>query len=201
MPPIPSSGSRISHFWYYDTSISGIRKHPHPTTVPVGTIWCPVPLKTGGKRPWVLMLHDHSPQGTGYYYAQHVDVYGDLIRYTQRGVIEKAAQLNLHRGSKKKILPEGIIGKIFNQALTNTRPCVLPTTLLKINGLSEEELVSLVVNMIHDWEKLNEIHNNRAHERGWCGEYENRQALYNAQFKVLKLSSRNRLPGGQLPGL
>jgi len=52
------------------------------------------------------------------------------------------------------------------------------------------QLKQLVEDMFADWCKLNEIYNITAKQRDWCSDYEERQANYNEQFKVLRLVGR-----------
>lgn len=72
-------------------------------------------------------------------------------------------------------------------------PCteLLTEKLQHLSRLRKDDLIGILHDMIHDWQKLNQIHNDRASSNGWCPEYEERQARYNAEFKVMKLSPRS----------
>lgn len=58
------------------------------------------------------------------------------------------------------------------------------------DGMTLDELQQLVDDMRSDWETFNRILNTQATAFGWCGEYEERMQLYNAETKVLKMHGR-----------
>jgi hypothetical protein len=72
-------------------------------------------------------------------------------------------------------------------------PLQVPTNLDK---MTKAELQAHIVLMAEDFRMLNDIHNQRANDHGWCGEYEERQERYNARLKVLKLVARPGLGRG-----
>lgn len=66
--------------------------------------------------------------------------------------------------------------------------------LVRAAGMTREELLGLVADLSADFEQANRIANTQATAFGWCGEYEDRVAGYNKDFKVLKM--RGRVPDG-----
>jgi hypothetical protein len=59
-----------------------------------------------------------------------------------------------------------------------------------LSTMKKDELVVLITRMAEDFRMLNAIHNNRADDHGWCGEYEERQERYNEKLHVFRLAAR-----------
>jgi hypothetical protein len=72
-------------------------------------------------------------------------------------------------------------------------PELLPQKLGGLTTRTKDELIALIHDMAHDWQLLNGIHNNRAHNNDWCSDYESNQIGYNQLFRVLQLRPRSDL--------
>lgn len=77
------------------------------------------------------------------------------------------------------------------EGMTLPREDLIPDSLRQLHTRTKSELIGLLHDAIHDWQKLNQIHNDRAFNNSWCGEYERNQETYNKRFRVFMLHARD----------
>lgn len=157
--------------------------------------WCPYLTRREGHngRHWVLVRHGHSVGGsTADSQTRLRNRNGHVIFYTHHGAIKKARRLN-------RDIP--LAPDTETPLLQHNRKLSFKKT-HDLEGMEKAELITLVQEMLGDWEELNRIHNNRAESNSWCDQYEIFQDSHNKRFKALRLVGRQELRGGMVgPGL
>lgn len=78
-------------------------------------------------------------------------------------------------------------------------PELLPPKLQQdLTLLEKSELIAIIVDLEHDFQKVNQIYNDRAAGWGWCGNYESYQSAYNHHLRLMSLKGRAHLVGSWL---